>query len=61
MDKCAIFYSRIPGDSMYKVKVQDTYTYEYLHEVNVFPELLEGVLKIIEEKYPNSYRCEVKY
>lgn len=62
MDKYVIFYSKVPGDRMYKVRVQNTCTYEYLHDnVDVFPEFLEDVLKIIEEKYPNSYRCEVKY
>lgn len=61
MDRYAIFYSKVPGDRMYKVIVQNTYTYEYVHTVDVYPRLLEEVFKIIEDKYPNSYRCEVKY
>ena len=64
LDKYAISFYKLPGSYKYRIKVQNTYTYKYVEDIEVHDKGIDETMKVVNklrEKYVPSYVCEVYY
>ena len=60
-EKYAIIYYKFNGSPMYRIRIQNTKTYEYVKELEVSTNDINSVLDTLRSEYTPSYTCEVKY
>ena len=62
MEQYSITYYKLPLSRCYRVKVQNTKTYEYVKDIEVYDkESICDVIENLKDSYSPSYVCEVYY
>ena len=62
MEQYSITYYKLPLSRCYRVKVQNTKTYEYVKDLEVYnKDSIGDVIENLKNSYSPSYVCEVYY